>query len=151
MPSFSHHTDRRDSPPAPTEPNGGPLSERIAFGSPTSLKIRSSARRTPTPVGSTTRAAMRYRVTVSSTLSGSQRVPSRVRNHPLKSIDHSPFGSLAPATISPCGHGRRRRGLAAIRPSRFRMSPIVEAAGQSTAGGAGGERFGRGFFGPQPG
>ena len=30
MPSFSHHTDSADSPPAPVEPNGVPLSERIA-------------------------------------------------------------------------------------------------------------------------
>ena len=32
MPSFSHHTDSAESPPAPVEPNGAPLSERIAPG-----------------------------------------------------------------------------------------------------------------------
>jgi hypothetical protein len=36
MPSFSHHTESRDNRPAPVEAKGGPLSERIAFGSPNS-------------------------------------------------------------------------------------------------------------------
>jgi hypothetical protein len=30
MPSFSHHTDKAERPPAPVDPNGAPLSERIA-------------------------------------------------------------------------------------------------------------------------
>ena len=33
---LSHHTDSRDKRPAPVEANGGPLSERIAFGRPNS-------------------------------------------------------------------------------------------------------------------
>src|SRR5271169_1446800 len=45
-PSFSNHIDSRESPPAPDDPNGGPLSERTASGSPKSLKSRSKTGRT---------------------------------------------------------------------------------------------------------
>ena len=39
MPSFRNQTESRDSPPAPIEPKGEPLSERIASGRPTSLTL----------------------------------------------------------------------------------------------------------------
>src|SRR4029078_12707817 len=41
-------------------------------------------------------------------VSGSQRLPSYVRNQPLKSIDHSSLGACAGATTSPCAMARRR-------------------------------------------
>jgi len=90
------------------------------------------------------------RLAVSSIVKGSQRIPSRVRNQPLKSIDHSPFGALAPATMSPCAALRRRRSLGSIKPPRFGMAPIVEAAGHITAGCAA-MSLARIFFGPTRG
>jgi hypothetical protein len=59
MPSFSHHTASRDSPPGPVDPNGDPLSERMASGNPTSSKTLSSTALTPRIVGSTMRASIR--------------------------------------------------------------------------------------------
>jgi hypothetical protein len=112
--------------------------------------MRSSAGRTPASVGGTICVAIRYRLAASPTVSGSQRVPSRVRNQPLKSIDHSSFGAVAPVTISPCGHGRRRRGVGAISPARFKMSPIVEVAGQPPPG-CSARSLARIFFGPNCG
>ena len=34
MPSLIHHADNRVRPPAPVEPNGEPLSQRMAHGNP---------------------------------------------------------------------------------------------------------------------
>jgi hypothetical protein len=59
IPSFSHQTLRRVSPPAPLEPNGAPLSQRIAAGSPCSAKACSNAGRTPSMEGSAIRTAIR--------------------------------------------------------------------------------------------
>src|SRR5262249_56250378 len=100
MPSLSHHTDSAESPPAPVDPNGDPLSERMASGRPTSSKTRSIAPLTPAHVGSTIRTSSRYRLAPSVSVSGSQRVPSAGPNHPLKAIHHSPVGAL-PAHIPP--------------------------------------------------
>src|SRR5262249_11296280 len=85
-------------------------------------------------VGSTIRTSTRYRLAASVSVSGSQRVPSAVRNQPLKSIDHSSLATVAGDTTSPCAIARWRRRRASTRPLRFRMSPIVEAAGQFTFG-----------------
>src|SRR3954468_6950389 len=49
MPTWSHHTESVERPPAPVDPNGAPLSERIAWGRPMSLKTRSIALLTPGP------------------------------------------------------------------------------------------------------
>jgi hypothetical protein len=46
MPSLIHHTASRDSPPTPGEAKGGPLSERIASGTPCSWKAASKIGRT---------------------------------------------------------------------------------------------------------
>src|SRR5262245_46143724 len=80
------------------------------------------------------RTSNKYRLAASVSVSGSQREPSAVRNQPLKSIDHSSFGAVAGEITSPCAIARRRRARPRTRPSRFRMSPIVEAAGHSTFG-----------------
>jgi hypothetical protein len=93
MPSFSHHTDSAESPPAPVDPNGVPLSERIAAGRPMVSKTRSRADLTPAHVGSTMRTSTRKRLAWSVIVRGSQRLPSAVRNQPLKSIDHSSLGA----------------------------------------------------------
>ena len=45
-PSLIHHTASRDSPPAPTDANGGPLSERIASGNPNWQNAASNTGRT---------------------------------------------------------------------------------------------------------
>jgi hypothetical protein len=150
MPSFSHHTDNAESPPTPVEPNGDSLSERIASGRPTVPKIRSIAPLTPAHVGSTMRTSTRYRLAASVSVNGSQRVPSAVRNHPLKSIDHSSLAAVAGDITSPYAIARRRRRRPSTRPSRFRMSPIVEAAGQSTFG-ASRSSHALIFFGPKCG
>jgi hypothetical protein len=68
---LSHHTDKAESPPAPVDPNGDPLSERIASGKPTSSKIRSIASLTPAHVGSTMRTSSKYRLAASVSVSGS--------------------------------------------------------------------------------
>jgi hypothetical protein len=65
---------------------------------------------------------------------GSQRSPEAMRNQPLKSIAHSSLGAVAGATISPCAIGRRDRRFVSTSPARFRMSPIVEGAGQASPG-----------------
>src|SRR5215471_4739073 len=150
MPSLSHHTDSAESPPAPVDPNGDPLSERIASGRPTSSKTRSIAPLTPAHVGSTIRTSSRYRLAASVSVRGSQRVPSAVRNQPLKSIDHSSLGALAGDITSPWAIARRRRGRSWIRPLRFKMSPMVEAAGHSTFG-ASSSSHALIFFGPKCG
>ena len=46
-PSLIHHTASADSPPAPTEANGGPLSERIVSGRPNSQTPRRDQFRAP--------------------------------------------------------------------------------------------------------
>src|ERR1044071_3341221 len=45
MPRRIHQSDRRETLAKPRDPNGLPLSERIARGSPYSRKMRSKARR----------------------------------------------------------------------------------------------------------
>ena len=82
MPSFISHTDSLESPPAPVDPNGEPLSERMASGSPTSLKTFVSAAFAPSCVGRVMRMPTRKRLAVSDIVSGSTRVPSSVRNQP---------------------------------------------------------------------
>src|SRR3982750_3559852 len=123
MPSLSHHTESGEGPPAPVDPNGAPLSERIAWGRPMSLKTRSIALLTPAPVGSTMRTSMRKRLAESLRVSGSQRIPSPLRNQPLKSIAHSSLGVLAAATTSPCAIARRRLRLPPPPPLRNRPAP----------------------------
>jgi hypothetical protein len=54
MPSRIHPTDSFVRPPAPTEANGGPLSETNRPGSPNSWKAESNIRCTSFPSGSTT-------------------------------------------------------------------------------------------------
>src|SRR5215467_7656445 len=114
MPSFSHHTDKAERPPAPVEPNGAPLSERIAPGRPTAAKTRSIAPLTPANVGSTIRTSTRYLLAASLSVSGSQRVPSAVRNQPLKSIDHSSLATVAGIAL----HLAQLRAGAAAAPRR---------------------------------
>jgi hypothetical protein len=72
--------------------NGGPLSVRIARGKPYSRNVRSNHGRTPRSVGATMRQYNTKRLHASITASGSQRVPSAVRNHPLKSAVQTSLG-----------------------------------------------------------
>jgi hypothetical protein len=52
------------------------------------------------------------RLQASATVSGSQRVPSAVREHPLKSVAHTSFGAVAAATgcVSGITYRPRRSG-----------------------------------------
>jgi hypothetical protein len=71
---------------------------------------------------------------LSVTVNGSQRIPSPVRNQPLKSADQLSFA--ADGSISGClrdgSRARRDRGFDS--PSRCRKSPIVLDAGQTISG-----------------
>ena len=82
----SHHTESWLRPAGPVEAKGGPLSMRIRHGSPRSRNKRSQARRTPASVRRRCARRARLRLTASLTVKGSQRCPSRVRSHPLKSM-----------------------------------------------------------------
>jgi hypothetical protein len=84
----------------------------------------------PSTVGATMRVSTRKRVWLSVIVSGSIRRWSCVRNHPLKSAAHSSLAASAAMTRRGASRGRRRRRDASTKPARFRMSPIVEAAGQ---------------------
>src|SRR5688572_13525708 len=98
MPSFSHHTANRESWPAPVVANGGPLSVRSAHGTPYSRKVRSNHGCTPPALGAVIRQQSTKRLHASITVSGSHRVPSCVRNHPLKSAVQTAFGAVAAAS-----------------------------------------------------
>src|SRR5262249_45415438 len=77
----------------------------------------------PGPLGSTMRTSSRYRFAASVSVSGSQRVPSAVRNQPLKSIDHSSLGTAAGDITSPWAIAPRQRG----RPARdLRASRCIQ-------------------------
>ena len=86
MPSLIHHADSRVRPPAPVEPNGEPLSQRIAVGKPWWRNAAAKHRRDPSMVGGTIRTSIRKRLWLSVSVSGSIRPLSRVRNQPLKSV-----------------------------------------------------------------
>ena len=77
----------------PVVANGGPLSVRNARGNPKSRNVRSNHGRTPIALGRTIRQHNTNRLQASVTVSGSHRVPSAVRNHPLKSAAHTSFGA----------------------------------------------------------
>ena len=134
MPSFIHQADNLVRPPAPREPKGEPLSQRIASGRPCSQNALSKQGRTPSVVGATMRSSIRKRLWLSAIVSGSIRHRSRVRNQPLKSTLHSSFGPVTGVQGRRWSSGRRRRFIGEIRPERLRMVPIVDAAGQSISG-----------------
>jgi hypothetical protein len=54
MPSRSSQTASDVRPPAPVDANGGPLSDRMALGTPNSRNAESSTLRTASPSGSST-------------------------------------------------------------------------------------------------
>src|ERR1700722_441376 len=99
MPNFTHQALKRVSPNAPVEPKGEPLSTRITRGKPFFRKRSLQASRLSRTFcwlnKSITKA---YRLAKSRIVSGSTRVPSPVRNHPLKSKVHTSLG--AEATVS---------------------------------------------------
>ena len=130
-----HHTDRGERPPNPTLANGAPLSVRMALGRPYSRKARSRTRLAAGPVDRSSPAqTSRYRDAASWTVSGSIRVPSEVRNHPLKSIDHTSFGRLAPEKGSPHGVLRRLRRRRFTSPARSSRTPAVLGDGHDCSG-----------------
>ena len=70
-PRWSCLADSFVSPPAPTEANGGPLSERIAAGNPSSWNAESKMRITLLPSGSNTPSQrIKKRECASMTVSG---------------------------------------------------------------------------------
>jgi hypothetical protein len=83
-------------------------------------------------------------------VSGSQRVPSRVRNQPLKSMPHRSFGASTGANGRTTGKAPRRRRRGALSPSRRSSSPMLDGAGQLTSGRRS-TSTARSFFGPQLG
>jgi hypothetical protein len=93
MPNLSHQIANGDKWAAAVVANGGPLSVRIARGKPYSRNVRSNHGRTPRAVGATMRQHNTKRLHASITVSGSQRVPFAVRNHPLKSAVQTSLGS----------------------------------------------------------
>src|SRR5919205_990183 len=95
MPNFNHHTASCESCAGPVVANGDPLSVRSARGSPYSQNVRSNHGRTPLAVGATIRQQNTNRLHASAIVSGSHRVPSAVRNQPLKSAVHTSFGAVA--------------------------------------------------------
>ena len=101
IPSFIHHTARRESPATARDANGAPLSVRIARGRPHSRNADSKIARTRSPsVFSTRWQRNRYRLQASVIVSGSIRSPSPVRNQPLKSAHHTRLGASANANGS---------------------------------------------------
>src|SRR5439155_8630274 len=109
MPSFNHQTAKCDSRPAPVVANGDPLSLRMARGNPYSRNVRSNHGRTPRSLGVTMRQHNTNRLHASATVSGSHRVPSVVRNHPLTSVVHTSFGAVAAARGVVNGSTQRER------------------------------------------
>ena len=86
IPSFIHQTDSLVRPPAPREPNGEPLSQRIPCGRPYSQKPAQNKGGRPRLLVPVIRSySIRKRVRLSVVVNGSIRCWSRVRNQPLKS------------------------------------------------------------------
>ena len=134
MPSLSHQADSRVRPPAPVEPNGAPLSQRIARGSPWRRNARTNTACDGSIRGATIRTSIRNRLWPSLIVRGSIRQLSPVRNQPLKSTAHSSFAASTGIMMRPWSSGGLRRLTGVTKPSRLRMSPIVEAAGQLVVG-----------------
>jgi len=134
MPSFSQPTASRLSPPAPVEAKGGPLSVRSASGRPYSRKARSKIGSTPSRVGATMSQHNRKRLCASLSVSGSQRLPSRVRNQPLKSAHQTSLGPRASEKGCVTGSARRRRRRSGTSPRRLSRSPMLLAAGHCSCG-----------------
>src|SRR4029078_5299895 len=97
MPTDVHQADSWLSPAgADVHANGAPLSTRLTRGSPQLSNSLSNA-------GLTTSARVEPRssrhrtqgLKASRTVSGSNRLPSRVRHQPLKSTVHTSLGALA--------------------------------------------------------
>ena len=145
------HRQLRQPPPSPTEANGGPLSLRIACGSPYS-------RNAATKTGCTSAYVAprrlwhrsKYRLARSESVNGSIRVPSWVRNHPLKSVAHTAFGSRAACKGCVAAGVRRRMRRLATSPWRFRISPAVLGAGHAVPGSSVASRWSS-LRGPQCG
>ena len=131
---FSHQTANGDSCATAVVAKGVPLSVRNARGRPNSRNVRSNHRQTPRMVGSTMRQHNTKRLHASRIVSGSQRVPSAVRNHPLKSAVQRSLGLRAAASGCVNGTTYRGRRRGSLSPSRRERSPIVLAAGQSRSG-----------------
>ena len=137
MPSLTHHTASCDKLPKPTLAKGGPLSVRMVDGSPYSRKACSSTLRASRWLGCRSPShTNRYREAASCTVKGSIRVLSPVRNHPLKSIDHTSLGLSAAANGSLQGAACRRRFRRFTSPARSRISPAVLDAGHDALGSA---------------
>jgi hypothetical protein len=65
---------------------------------------------------------------------GSQRLPSCVRNQPLKSIPHTSLAAATELSGDGDGNPRCRRLRRRTRPCRSRIRPIVLSAGQRSPG-----------------
>src|SRR5262245_38452696 len=134
-PALMTLTESCDSPPAPAEANGGPLSERSTLGSPNSRNAASSTGQTClVSVHFIAWQRNRYRLCASHSVSGSQWLPLRVRNQPLKSMHHTSLGPPHCENGALEGGLRRRNLRATVRPSRSNSAPIVLAAGHLVAG-----------------
>src|SRR5216683_1907655 len=156
-PSLIHHTPKRDRPPAPPLlPKGGPLSLRSTRGSPCSRNACTRQCCTCGPVGAA-RATQRNRnrLASSTSVSGSQRRASRVRNQPLKSIVQTSLGARPivtggggarstrgrPAGVVTAQHLVARLAADAVRaaqgPHAAVPAPVVRDEGQPFIHGAG--------------
>ncbi len=121
IPSASHHTESWLNPKmALLLAKGGPLSLRIAEGSPCVSKSFSKQRRiTPLRLLSTALISSSILLNSSRTVSGSTRRPSLHNHHPLKSTVQTSLGASAffPLESLPFSAARRiLRGL--VRPAR---------------------------------
>ena len=150
IPSWSHQALSCERPQTPRDPKGEPLSTRRTSGRPKRRNMPRNTGRTRSPRGpATIRHVRTYRQHTSLIVSGSQRCPSRVRNHPLKSAAQTAFGWVAAVQV------RRSRSLTGRRPRVFRVSParwsrlpIVLTAGTGVIPYVV-TRISRSFFGPQ--
>ena len=149
--SLTHHTASEDRLPRPTLAKGGPLSDLMARGSQYSLKARSRTRRTSGPLGLISPLQTnRYREAASCTVRGSILTPFPVRNHPLRSMDHTSLGLSAAANGSLQGEALLRRFRRRTSPARSRMSPAVLGAGHDSPGSTS-RSHATSFLGPQVG
>src|SRR6266545_2287945 len=152
IPRLTHHADSLVSPQgALVHPNGGPLSDRMAFGRPFSSNSLSNSARTSAVSQPFSSAARRtYRLNASLAVSGSHRSPLWARHHPLKSTVQR---SLGPSTVgvgAPLGRSLSGfRGLRALlRCVRARMRAIVRVLGAGALSRRSSNLLS--FFGPHP-
>jgi hypothetical protein len=124
IPSFNHHTARCESCAAPVVANGVARSRSAARAAAHIPKDPLEPRPHACLLGAIIRQHSTNRLCTSATVNGSHRVPSAVRNHPLKSTVHTSLGACAAANGRVSGTVYRRRLRGWLRPARRSASPI---------------------------